>query len=94
METRIETIRVIAVKSINDAGERAAEYTNPSHKLVEGTKVFIRGAIDFLCSLLDDTKIDSIPMPYDRVDEHIAHEIASKVMKMLQIAAVGSSNKH
>ncbi len=94
IETRIETIRVIAIKSINDTyyGERSAEYTNPSHKTVEGTKVFVRGAVDFLCSLLDETKIDSIPMPYDIVIEHIAHNIAAKVVEMIWIAA--GINKH
>ncbi len=87
METRIDMIRAIAVKSVNDAGDRSAKYTYPSHDMVEGTKVFIRGAVDFLCSLIDEAKLNEMPVYDAIVEEHIAYGVASRVVGMLMIAA-------
>ncbi|KKM26672.1 hypothetical protein LCGC14_1582360 [marine sediment metagenome] len=87
METRIDRIRALAVKSVNAAGDRAAEHTPPSHDLREGTRVFISAAVDFLCSLIDDARMNTVPIPETMLEELVANAIASKVVDMLRIAA-------
>lgn len=87
MATRIDGIRVRAVKSVNDAGDISANYLHPPHDLIEGTRVFIQGAVDFLCSLIDEARLNEMPVYNATIEEHIAHSVASKVVGMLWIAA-------
>lgn len=84
METKIDRIRELAIASINKSGDRSAALCGPPHELVEGTKVFIRGAVDFLCSLIDIEKLEKVNPP----DEEVADVLASRVVNMLRAAIV------
>lgn len=82
METKIDRIRELAVASINKSGDAAAAMCNPTHDMVEGTKVFIQGAVDFLCSLIDIEKLERNDPP----DEAVADALASRVVNILHAA--------
>lgn len=82
METKIDRIRELVIKSVSKAGERSAAITHPPHSMVEGTKVFIHAATDYLCSLVNLSRLEH----ENPSDDIVADAIAFRICKMLSVA--------
>ena len=83
---KIERVRELVIMSINEAGDRSAVDTNPSHDMIEGTKVFIKAAVDFLCSIVDTNKLEANDDDDDEAVKRVADAIVYRVCKMLAVA--------
>ena len=82
---KIDVIREKVLESVYEAGDRSAAAANPTHNMIEGTKVFIKAATDFLCSMVDTNQLEA-----DNVDDEglkkVAYVLAYRLCRMLAVA--------
>ncbi len=81
---KIDMVRERVLASVYEAGDRSAAMTNPTHDMVEGAKIFIKAAIDFLCSIVNTDALEADAD--DEAVELVSRILADRVCKMLAVA--------
>ena len=81
---KIDIVRERVLASVFAAGNKSAAMTNPTHDMVEGTKVFIKAAVDFLCSIANADELEADAN--DEAVELVARILADRVCRMLAVA--------